>query len=308
MIRPSEQPEKHLEYVPGQVVIKFEQSALPFHGGLLPALTPDAARFIPASVLEPLSYLRTNAGLGSVLPLFSERTAEVEQASPRRSVRDRLAVLASITDEDDDELAGINVLSLDPQRVTSSLLRHVNSSNVVEFVEKVPARWLAAAPRRTADAQQNLQWGLRAISWFQADRPSTRGVRVAVLDTGIDQTHPDFNGVHIEYHHSRLSKQDILGHGTHVAGTISAQVNNQMGIAGVANCGLAVWKIFGDTPAYDGKFYVDPTRYYRALREVALFWRRRAESEPGRHGHRSNRRITHQRDPASRHCGGRCDG
>jgi len=269
LIRPDEKPVKHMEYVPGQVVIKFEEPAVrPHFQGALPPLTTAATRFIPSAVLEPLQYLRTNAGLGSVVPIFSPRVAQVADAAVRSSVRDRLAVAASISDEDDADLAGINVLSLDPRKVTPSLLRRVNAANAVTFAQRVPARWLAS-PRRTADPERNVQWSLRAISWFQANRPSIRGVRVAILDTGIDKTHPEFDGVHVEYHHAQLSQQDIVGHGTHVAGTIAAQVNNQVGIAGVANCGLAVWKIFGDAPASDGQFYVDPNRYYRALRDVA---------------------------------------
>ena len=34
------------------------------------------------------------------------------------------------------------------------------------------------------------------------------------------------------------------------------------------SCKVAVWKIFGDTPAPDGEFYVDGERYLRALGEV----------------------------------------
>ncbi|MDP5181598.1 S8 family serine peptidase [Blastococcus sp. BMG 814] len=63
-------------------------------------------------------------------------------------------------------------------------------------------------------------WGVTAVG---ADR-STRtgaGVTVAVLDTGIDATHPAFSGVHIvQRDFSGSGDGDKDGHGTHCAGTI----------------------------------------------------------------------------------------
>jgi subtilisin family serine protease len=70
-----------------------------------------------------------------------------------------------------------------------------------------------------------------------------------VLDSGIDEGHPDLKKTIEEYHHDGNTARDFLGHGTHVSGIIAALVNNSIGIAGIANCRLHCWKIFDDPRA-----------------------------------------------------------
>ncbi len=60
---------------------------------------------------------------------------------------------------------------------------------------------------------------------------------MAVIDSGIDLTHPEFAGRIISstnYVVPSLAPRDDNGHGTHVAGIIAAGQNNGMGITGVA--------------------------------------------------------------------------
>jgi len=78
------------------------------------------------------------------------------------------------------------------------------------------------------------------ISRIGASEISNKGenVVVAVLDTGIDLTHPDLIGNIISGSGksciSRTTTNDDNGHGTHVAGTIAAS-DNAIGVVGVAS-------------------------------------------------------------------------
>jgi subtilisin family serine protease len=83
---------------------------------------------------------------------------------------------------------------------------------------------------------------------------ATRGqnVRVAVLDTGIDEAHPDLMDAiddARDFTRSRFGPIDRNGHGTHTAGTIGARENN-VGVIGVApECRLLIGKVLSDDGA-----------------------------------------------------------
>ena len=80
------------------------------------------------------------------------------------------------------------------------------------------------------------QWHLPAIHAFDhwAVRPPQPAVRVAVIDSGVDGTHPDLAG-RIAASRSFVGGSalvDEFGHGTMVAGEIAAWIDNGVGIAG----------------------------------------------------------------------------
>ena len=80
------------------------------------------------------------------------------------------------------------------------------------------------------------------------------GVRVAVLDTGIDADHADLaDAIEAErdFTGGRSGSLDRQGHGTHTAGIIAAR-RNGVGVIGVANqCRLLVGKVLGDDGSGD---------------------------------------------------------
>lgn len=261
-----EAPAREPEFAPGQLIVRVHPAAVREH---LPAptlaLTRAEAQFLPESIAKPLTYLRENEGLKQVQALFSPRSQRAPGAAPTRAEQHRLAVLSSVADSPSEDLAGFSVVSLPERRKTPALIRRLRANRAVELVEPMPARWLLA---KAADPIRNLQWGLRAIKWFDKELPDASGVLVGVLDTGIDENHPDIRGTVAAYDTGPYGKVDLAGHGAHVAGIIAAALNNKVGIVGVARCKLAVWKIFPDTPATDGHFYVDGVTYLRALQAL----------------------------------------
>jgi type VII secretion-associated serine protease mycosin len=100
----------------------------------------------------------------------------------------------------------------------------------------------------TADPYGPNQWALDPLkTTFSTAWKTTVGknIKVAVVDTGVQASHPDLAGQVLagktflkgtsSTNKTALDpRTDGCGHGTHVAGTIAALNNNQVGIAGAA--------------------------------------------------------------------------
>lgn len=90
-------------------------------------------------------------------------------------------------------------------------------------------------------------WGQKAMGLQANEAPSMggRGVRVAIIDSGCDNTHPALT--HITHGYDLTDKEDAfldeLGHGTHCAGIIAG--NGTSGIRGfVPNAEVHILKLF----------------------------------------------------------------
>jgi subtilisin family serine protease len=97
---------------------------------------------------------------------------------------------------------------------------------------------LAQAPAAGIDPYTRLQSNVGALDVIDAHRVSRgAGVRVAMIDTGVDTLHPDLKG-RTELTRNYVDKDEIAfrgdRHGTQVAGLIAAAANNGIGIVGVA--------------------------------------------------------------------------
>lgn len=83
------------------------------------------------------------------------------------------------------------------------------------------------------DPRSNEQWGLRAVGASAAWSVSQgAGITIAILDTGV-APHEDLPAL-LPGKSFAGAGLDPNGHGTHVAGIISAVTNNQKGVAGLA--------------------------------------------------------------------------
>lgn len=107
----------------------------------------------------------------------------------------------------------------------------------VRYVERLDsARRIAFVPTDPYFAKQWYLQQIRAFdAWTALPPPFNPRVRVAVIDSGIDATHPDL-APRIESGKSFVGgswRKDAHGHGTFVAGIIAAETGNAEGIAGI---------------------------------------------------------------------------
>ncbi len=161
----------------------------------------------------------------------------------------------------------------DDHRTTAQLITDLSSDPTVERVEPNYLRWVNSVPNdnrftnlwalRNLGQQVNGVAGtagidIRFLAAWNLARPTTNPVVVAVIDTGTDYTHPDLtnnmwvnpgeiagNGLDddgdgyvddlngYDFADGLSNPSDSGVHGTHVAGTIAATGNNQLGVIGV---------------------------------------------------------------------------
>lgn len=87
--------------------------------------------------------------------------------------------------------------------------------------------------------EETLPWGVERIyaDDVQAGENSGLGIKVAVIDSGIDYSHEELKGQYYggkDFVNNDDDPMDDNGHGTHVSGTIAAIAGNGIGVVGVA--------------------------------------------------------------------------
>jgi thermitase len=108
-------------------------------------------------------------------------------------------------------------------------------------VEHVGYNYIGETQRTFNDPLFGFQWGPQRIGAPAAwDRTVGSGALIAILDSGLDFNHPEFQGAVVaagEYYSFTPFDgvpEDNFGHGTHVAGIAGANTDNGVGISGTA--------------------------------------------------------------------------
>ena len=176
-----------------------------------------------------------------------KRVVETEDPNPNRSKKARMRnkALKLI-------LPALATLTLAVSFVTPATTAiRTESDGVAILEEQTVYEPVSITTTPPDDESFNKQWALAKIQASEAwaSTSDSSGVLIAVLDTGIDESHEDLDGKVVASVNFSASPtaDDLHGHGTHIAGIIAAIADNGVGIAGLDNgCSLLNVKVADD--------------------------------------------------------------
>lgn len=132
------------------------------------------------------------------------------------------------------EHINVRVVSVPPQ-AEAAVARALSRNPHIKFAEVDRA---LALQQTANDPYYSNAWHLPKIGAPTAwDQGTGTGVTVAILDTGVDASHPDLVGRLVSGWNAAdrgFNTSDINGHGTRVAGVVAANTNNGVGVASIA--------------------------------------------------------------------------
>ncbi|MEW6006841.1 MAG: S8 family serine peptidase [bacterium] len=152
---------------------------------------------------------------------------------------------------------GIEVQSIEPLFDNTYRLKLKKGIKVFDTIDKLKQNpdvvyaepnYIRKAYITPNDPKFNDQWSFPKISAPAAwdIEKGTSSVVIAILDTGIDYTHPDLNDKIIgsqSFVPYEKDPMDYHSHGSHVSGIAAGETNNGIGIAGLAwNCKILAIK------------------------------------------------------------------
>lgn len=143
----------------------------------------------------------------------------------------------------------VQIIRTRPGARVEDIKKEYEKENKVIFAEQ---DFVAEAIMEPDDPYYSSQWGMTKIQAPQAWDITTGepDVKLAILDTGVDQDHEDLASKIIANRNFTTSGtiDDRYGHGTHVAGIAAAASNNGIGVAGVGYDSTVMnVKVLGDT-------------------------------------------------------------
>lgn len=211
-------------------------------------------------------------GLLSFMPVSAEISQEsltrrIIAFAPGTPAAERLAVAKATGGRIVRELKLIDavVVEMPASRISAAEMNLRKNEKVLRVDEDPYINWLESAPRTLHDialpdvtqflkqarsAQDNLPtppeapapaqsvpWGIKRVNAAGAWAVTRgQGVKVAIIDTGVDRNHPDLKDNVVGGWNAITKGDDFMddhGHGTHVTGTIGA-LDNDLAVVGVA--------------------------------------------------------------------------
>ncbi len=152
------------------------------------------------------------------------------------------------------DISEMNALAV---KLTPKAIAALKKSKNVEFIEVdhvqhafAPARKVTASAAVSAEA---IPYGIPMVQADQVSDASAGNRTICIIDSGIDGTHPDLQGLPMTGENLTTSgawNTDERGHGTHVAGTIAAVGGNGIGVTSVLpnkKVNLYIAKVFDST-------------------------------------------------------------
>ncbi|SDO90308.1 Subtilase family protein [Streptomyces sp. cf386] len=202
----------------------------------------------PGNQESGLSALRSSADIASVERVRGTDVGHVSELLERPDVSVYFEELgAAVVEVRPDQRHALvttaeaesTIIAAEPERMVYAMPITAPTQAPTEFFpayrsdEDVVARHSRAemaAAHGPAPDEHSFTWGLQAIR-ANLSHLTGRGVKVAVLDTGVDTDHPDLVGCIEETMSFVLGEtvEDVQGHGSHCIGTVAGPNKPQQG-------------------------------------------------------------------------------
>lgn len=188
------------------------------------------------------------------------------QSEPQAWAKGRLLVMprAGMSDDDIDKVVRVHggkarrigktdlhVVDLPEQASETAVQNLLAHHPQLKFAELDRRVTLSATAN---DPYLGSEWHLTKIGAGSAwDLSQGSNIKIAILDTGVDGTHPDLATRMVagwNAYDNNSNTADVYGHGTAVAGTAAAAMNNGVGVASVAGQSLIMPVRISDATGY----------------------------------------------------------
>lgn len=226
-VAPQDAPDRYLKAADATLVLRKAVSLTTFGCG-----TPGT--FVAATT-SPDSFQMYSAVGQSVVPnqvlvLYSE-TATADN-------KDAIVAANQLTVVGRNSVTGMYQYEVPSGSNLTTMINSLKASPYVADAEANVIGDIVLTPNDPSWSSTDNRWGYEKIlahTAWDITQGSSDAI-IAILDTGIDPTHPEFSGRIVQgfdFVNNDTDPRDDHGHGTHVAGIAAAKGNNGIGMTGV---------------------------------------------------------------------------